>query len=77
MQFAEVFEVNGVQAVKLPVEFRFLGSSVSVRRDGDAVILEPVRPSTWPTGFFDAIAIDDPAFKRPAQHDVPPAPSFD
>jgi hypothetical protein len=27
---------------------------------------------TWPPGFFDAIRIDDPAFQRPDQGELPP-----
>jgi antitoxin VapB len=32
------------QAVRLPKEFRFEGTEVRVRRDGQAVVLEPVKP---------------------------------
>lgn len=66
-----------VQAVKLPDEFRFCGPSVSIRRAGDAVILEPIKPTAWPAGFFEEIKIDDPAFQRPEQGQTPPAPSWD
>lgn len=30
------------QAVRLPKEFRFVGTEVRVRRNGDQVILEPI-----------------------------------
>jgi len=66
MQLAEVISTNGQQSVKLPAGIRLESETVSVRREGDAVILEPVRPSAWPEGFFEAIRIDDPAFERPA-----------
>ncbi len=39
---AKLFQHGGSQAVRLPKAFRFEGSEVTVRRDGDAVILEPV-----------------------------------
>jgi antitoxin VapB len=42
---AKLFKHGGSQAVRLPKAFRFEGSEVSIRRDGDAVILEPVRPT--------------------------------
>ena len=32
---------------------------------------EGTLPSAWPLGFFDEIRIDDPAFQRPAQGEVP------
>ncbi len=40
---AKLFRHGGSQAVRLPKAFRFEGEEVTVRRDGDAVILEPVR----------------------------------
>ena len=77
MQFAEIVETNCGQAVRLPDEFRFATDTVSIRRDGAAVILEPVKPSQWPEHFFENIRIDDPAFRRPDQGALPPAPSFE
>ena len=77
MPMAEIIHTDGTQAVKLPDGFHFAGDLVSIRRAGEAVILEPVKPATWPPGFFDRIRIDDPAFMRPEQGPVPPAPSLD
>ncbi len=42
---AKLFQHGGSQAVRLPKAFRFEGGEVSVRREGDAVILEPVKPT--------------------------------
>ena len=67
MKTTEIFHRDGIQAVKLPDEFGFDGNEVWIRREGEAVILEPMKPATWPVGFFDAIRIDDPAFQRPEQ----------
>jgi virulence-associated protein VagC len=72
----EVVATDRGQTVVLPDEFRFQTDRVSVRRAGDAVILEPVRPAQWPPGFFLAIGIIDPAFARPDQGNLPPAPAF-
>jgi antitoxin VapB len=77
MKTTQIFHTDGTQAVKLPDGFQFEGDTVSIRREGEAVILEPVKPATWPPGFFDSIRIDDPAFGRPEQGPVPPAPSLD
>ena len=74
---AKIFHRHGSQSVELPVGFQFDGEAVSIRREGEAVILEPVKPSTWPAGFFDAIRIDDPAFSRPPQGEAPQLPNFD
>lgn len=73
----EIVDLDGAQAVRLPDDFRFESDTVSIRREGDAVILEPVKAATWPEGFFDAIRIDDPRFARPDQGPVPPVPSLD
>ncbi len=62
--------------IPLPEEFRFEGDEVSIRREGDAVILEPVKGETWPEGFFDAIHIEDPKFARPDQGSLPTAGSL-
>jgi antitoxin VapB len=43
---AKLFTHGGSQAVRLPKAFRFEGVEVTVRRDGDAVILEPVAAKT-------------------------------
>jgi len=49
---AKLFRNGRSQAVRLPREFRFEGGEVSVRREGDAVILEPLRPRAWPRGYW-------------------------
>jgi antitoxin VapB len=74
MKTAEIFETSLGQAVRLPSEFRFETSTVSIRQEGNALILEPLRPANWPEDFFDAVRIDDPAFVRPPQGTTPPAP---
>ena len=74
---AEIVRHNGAQLVKLPEEFHLEGDTVSVRRQGEALVLEPVKPARWPAGFFDQIHVADPAFTRPPQGPVPPAPALD
>jgi virulence-associated protein VagC len=77
MKTAEIVNIDGAQVVKLPTGFQFQADTVSIRRQGEAVILEPLRPTTWPPGFFDSIRIDDPAFTRPEQGEVPCVPSLE
>jgi antitoxin VapB len=72
MTTAKLFMNGRSQAVRLPKEFRFSGGEVSIRREGEAVILEPVAKRKWPKGFFNSIHIDDPKFERPVQPDTPP-----
>lgn len=52
MATAKLFSNGRSQAVRLPKEFRFEGKEVSVRREGDAVILEPLKPQAWPRGYW-------------------------
>ena len=52
MATAKLFSNGRSQAVRLPKEFRFEGGEVSVRREGDAVILEPLKPRAWPKGYW-------------------------
>jgi virulence-associated protein VagC len=74
MKTAETIETSDGQAVRLPDDFRFHTKRVAIRRQGDAVILEPLKPATWPTNFFHAIHIDDPGFTRPDQGTMPASP---
>ena len=49
---AKLFWNGRSQAVRLPRAFRFDGDEVTVRREGDAVILEPMRKGRWPRGYW-------------------------
>lgn len=57
---AKLFTHGGSQAVRLPKAFRFEGTEVSVRREGAAVILEPIvanrpaSPAEW-SAFWAAL----------------------
>jgi virulence-associated protein VagC len=77
MKTVEILKTSSGQAVPLPEEFRFDTPTVSIRRQGDAVILEPVKPARWPEHFFEDIRIDDPAFERPNQGSMPPVPPLE
>jgi antitoxin VapB len=47
MAEAKLFKVGGSQAVRLPKEFRMPGDRVSIRKEGDRVILEPLPKRRW------------------------------
>jgi len=64
-KLARVFWTGRSQAVRLPKEFRFEGDTVSVRRDGEAIILEPV--DGWPEGYVESFAGVPDDFGRPAK----------
>ena len=63
--FAKIFKNGRSQAVRLPKEFRFEGTEVRIRKQGEKVILEPVKKSKWPDGFWDIFA-PDPQFDTPS-----------
>lgn len=52
---AKLFWNGRSQAVRLPKEFRFPGTEVQIRREGEAVILEPAKKSNWPEGYWEWI----------------------
>ncbi len=71
LQTAKVFVTGRSQAVRLPLEFRFDGPEVFIRRDpatGDVVL--SAKPTDW-QGLLDAVAHNaDQDFsleRRPAQ----------
>jgi antitoxin VapB len=49
---AKIFANGRSQAVRLPREFRFDGKEVAIRREGKAVVLEPVAKRQWPDGYW-------------------------
>jgi antitoxin VapB len=61
---AKIFQNGRSQAVRLPKAFRFKGSEVKIRKEGDKVILEPLPKDRWPQGFWDDFA-PDPDFPIP------------
>ena len=48
----KVFANGGSQAVRIPAEFRFDTEEVTIEREGDALVLRPVRRD-WATFFAD------------------------
>jgi antitoxin VapB len=74
MNKAKVFWSGRSQAVRLPKAFRFDGDEVRIRRQGDAVILEPIGDDwAW---LDDLVRTVDDDFARavdeqPKQQDRP------
>ena len=62
---AKLFSHGGSQAVRLPKAFRFEGGEVSIRREGDAVILEPVRKRAATQAELDAFWAEIDALMDP------------
>lgn len=69
---AKVFWTGRSQAVRLPKEFRFEDGEVAIRREGDRVILEPIRAAPgWPKGYWDRLRELTKGFTFP---DIEPLP---
>ena len=69
MPAAKIFQSDEGQAVQLPKEFRFpVGvEEVTIRRQGDQIILEPLEREEWPEDFWQAFGGLSPDFERPQQ----------
>lgn len=71
MDTAKLFQSGRSQAVRLPKAFRFEGDAVRIRRQGAAVILEPIALDwAWldsASGRLDAGAAETAAQQVPPQ----------
>lgn len=57
---AKLFANGRSQAVRLPKEFRMLGTEVLIHKEGDRIVLEPLSDEPldkngWPIGFWHDI----------------------
>jgi len=77
MKIAKVFYSGRSQAVRIPKEFRFHDKELHICKEGEAVILEPLKKAGWPKGFWDKIHIRDQRFSRAPQGNVPSRPALD
>jgi virulence-associated protein VagC len=59
--------LKGNRQSNFPPDFCVSTETLTIRKDGDAIILEPIKSTTWPEGFFEGIYVEDPAFARPPQ----------
>ena len=66
---AKIFWSGNSQAVRLPEELRFEPGTeeVAIRRQGEQIILEPVKAEEWPDDFWRAFEGMPEGFERPAQ----------
>ena len=62
---AKVFWSGPSQAVRLPKAFRFTTDEVTIRKVGDALILEPVHRRTWPVGYAASFGAMPEDFEQP------------
>ena len=65
-QRTRVFMNGRSQAVRIPKEFRFSGSEVEIVREGDRVVLIPVRDA-WSAALLDLLNRPAEPLERPAR----------
>lgn len=70
MATAKIFMTGRSQAVRLPKEYRFAGSEVSIRKVGEEVILSPVSKKEALEAFLALPAYPDFAVERDAAQQV-------
>lgn len=59
---AKVFMSGGSQAVRIPAEYRVEGKELRIRKQGDALILEPLEADEW--AWLDELDPVDAEFSR-------------
>ena len=61
---AKVFWSGRSQAIRLPRDFRLAESEVTIRKDGNRLVLEPHRVDAngWPADFFQIFGALDGSF---------------
>ena len=72
METATVILEGDRQTVRLPKSVHLSTSTVAVRHEGEAIVLEPIKPTVWPENFFDSIHISDSSFDGVPQGQLPP-----
>jgi len=70
---ARLFQNGGSQAVRLPKEFRFDADSVEIIREGDRLIITPVKTHrSWDEYFSAPSLIEDNDDFMEGMKDLPP-----
>ncbi|MDO5693602.1 MAG: AbrB/MazE/SpoVT family DNA-binding domain-containing protein [Pseudomonadota bacterium] len=69
---AKLFWTGRSQALRLPKAFRFEGDAVRIRRQGNAVVLEPLTEPDDPWAWIRQFPAEfDPEFEKYALEEVP------
>ena len=67
MEKAKVFKTGRSQAVRIPKKFRFNTSTVNIRRQGETIVLTPMKEVTWDEFFEHHTCPDFKLDRTPAQ----------
>lgn len=60
----KVFKSGNSLAVRLPKGMELPFGTVSIRREGSRIIIEPATEEGWPEDFFESIRISRKDFRR-------------
>lgn len=58
VDIAKIFKTGRSQAVRIPKKYRFKSNTVTIRKQGDSIILTPQKDVTWDEFFKDHICPD-------------------
>lgn len=72
---AKIFRNGRNQAIRIPVELSFDTDTVTIEKDGDALIIRPLREGGWDS-FFDDPSMKLPEFDTVEDLPVQERPSF-
>ncbi len=65
---AKIFKSGNSLALRLPKELHSSVGEVQIEAAGNRWVVTPLKPASWPRGFFSRIRLADPSpFKRPPQ----------
>ena len=76
MDTAKIFMIGRSQAVRLPKRYRFSGSEVAIRKEGDCVILSPVPKKSALEAFLALPCCPEFSIKRDAAQQIQPRELF-
>ena len=63
---ARIFMTGRSQAVRIPKEFRFAGTEVEIYREGDRIVLAPIRDA-WSSALLEMLARPAEPLERPVR----------
>ena len=70
METAKLFMTGGSQAVRLPKKFRFSGTEVEIKKQGDNIILSPISGKEKLKAFLAMPSFPDFAIERESVQEI-------
>jgi antitoxin VapB len=67
METAKVFKTGRSQAVRIPKRYRFQTDTVNIRKQGESIVLTPLKAITWDEFFQNHTCPDFELDRKDAQ----------